>query len=138
MTEQHTYEFDSLLQFRAFEQSLENALSATQSDEKELFDGTDDDLNIIITELLDRAQRTRHGNRDDQPLQFVFYGNTELFVGVLVTLWSGHVTDSVGVPGEYDKKRIVRLLSAVAVDLEKLHPDDVIDEINIKPTEVTQ
>lgn len=135
MDRQFEYEFDSLLQFRAFEQSLENILHVTRQDGNECFPGYSEGIDALATDMLDRAQRIRHGNREDQPLQFTFHGEGELLTGILATLWNGEYTQTVGANEGHNKERIVTMLSALAVDFERMHPENVIDEIEVEPTE---
>lgn len=135
MDSQYEYDFESELQFRAFEQSLENVLHVTHEDGKECFPGVSESINILATDMLDRAQRIRHGNRDSQTLSFTFHGDGELYTGIVATLWNGQLTQNVGANQGHDKERIVTMLSALAVDFEAMHPENVIDEIDVESHE---
>lgn len=130
------YEFDTEEQFMVFEQALENRVitvrerRAAENDQPaqgEVF------TEEIATDMLDRAQRTRHGNRDGQPLTFEFQNNAELVVATTAALCAGRMTEEHGARGDADTSRVVRMVASMATEFEEMHPrDDLIDGIHVE------
>lgn len=128
----YEYQFDTREEFVTFEQSVTNQLEILRNHQAEGIDvQAPDARETLLTELLDRIQRKRHGS-EGEPVSFRFASESELFLSALSLLMSARLIENTGVKDGFDEERVTRMTVALAVDLEELHPEDnVLDSVSI-------
>lgn len=129
----HSFEFEDALEWGIFEQAVTNQIQfIDQNEVNGMTNRTDEPMRVLLVDILDRAQRTRHANESGPPITFTFVGEGEVIATVAALAAAYEVTEKVGVTEGHDAEKVLQTTADLAVQVDELGSESTLDGIEVE------